>query len=76
MTTFRSIFLAAAGLIFLAFGVLMLITSYAQDHPGVFLALFFSSSLIILISLACLAGLAWRFFGPRPQDDQDSISTD
>ena len=47
-------------LFFLAFGVLMLIASYYQDHPVTFLALFFSSSLIVLISLAFLVGMVFQ----------------
>ncbi|MBF0527662.1 MAG: hypothetical protein HQK55_00040 [Deltaproteobacteria bacterium] len=56
----KGFFLAAAAVIFLVFGVLMLVTAYYQDHPFVFLALFYSSNFIILLSAAILVGLIWR----------------
>ncbi|MBU2548812.1 MAG: hypothetical protein KKB20_10400 [Proteobacteria bacterium] len=68
---------ALLGLVFLGFGLLMMVTAYHQDHPGVFLALFFSSSLIILLSLAVVFGLVWRIAafedrsGPEPPPDPE-----
>ena len=66
MSLVRFSFLILATLVFLAFGLVMLWTSYQQDHPIVFLALFFSSNLIVLLSAAGLVGLIWRLV--RPED--------
>ena len=60
----RLIFLAWLAAVFLIFGVFMMVTAYHQDHPGVFMALFFSSSLIILLSATLLLGLIWRIIHP------------
>jgi len=51
-----------AACLFLAFGLYLMTVAYYQDHPTVFLALFFSASLIILLSAALLFGLIWRYF--------------
>ena len=56
----KILILLPLSVVFLGFGVFMLITSYYQNNPAVFLALFFSSSLITLLSLTCLLGLVWR----------------
>ena len=58
----KRIILSLLALFFLAFGVLMLITSYYQEHPVTFLALFFSSSLIVLTCLAFLVGMVFQIF--------------
>lgn len=55
--------------VFLVFGLFMMVTAYYQDHPGVFLALFFSSSLIILISGALIFGLIWRALDLKKEKD-------
>ncbi len=68
----RWFLLGPLALVFLVFGCCMLAVSYHQNHPTVFLALFFSSSLIILLSAAMLIGLACRFFWPlRPEAGKD-----
>ncbi|MEW5723843.1 MAG: hypothetical protein AB1896_12095 [Thermodesulfobacteriota bacterium] len=72
MSAVRLIVLLPLALFFLAFGVVMLISSYHQDHPVAFLAMFFSSSLIVLLSLTCLVGLVWRAVtrkGPPEETD-------
>ncbi|MFH1135901.1 MAG: hypothetical protein V1816_07425 [Pseudomonadota bacterium] len=63
MTPTRLWLLLPAATFFLCFGLGMLWIAYYQDNPIVFLALFFSSNLIILLSAACLVGLIWRLFG-------------
>ena len=54
--------------IFLIFGLLMLGAAYYQNHPVVFLALFFSSCLVILFSLVALVGIFFRFRRPAEGD--------
>ena len=65
----RLILLSPFALVFLVLGVYMLVTSFYQDHPGAFMALFFSSSLIILISAVCLVGL---FFHLKPVKEDET----
>ena len=55
--------------VFLAFGVFLLITAYYQNHPVVFLALFFSSCLIILLSLVVFVGVFFKFRRPSKVDE-------
>ena len=62
---------AVLSVVFLGFGVFMLVTAYYQNHPVVFLALFFSSCLIVLFSLALLVGIFFRF---RRLQEDDRIS--
>ena len=71
----RYVLLMPLAVLFLAFGVYMLIAAYYQDHPFVFLALFFSSSLIVLLSTAFLVGVIWRIRtmrDPGEREDGDS----
>lgn len=56
----RSIFLSIISAFFLIWGVKEMARAYALAHPGEFLASFFSSSFIILISASLLLGLIWR----------------
>lgn len=60
-------------IIFLIFGSGMLYTAYFQDHPFVFLALFFSSSLIVLLSLTCIVGVIWRIRRPMEEIHAESL---
>lgn len=67
-----AVFWIAGAMVFGAFGIFMLVTAYHQNNPIVFLALFFSSSLIILLSAALIVGLIWRFLSPeeKPTDEK------
>lgn len=56
----RSICLSIVSIFFLLWGIRELFHAYALRHPGEFLASFFSSSFIILISAALLVGFIWR----------------
>lgn len=56
----RSIFLSIISAFFLIWGVKEMARAYALPHPGEFLASFFSSSFIILISASLLLGFIWR----------------
>jgi len=56
---------ALAACFFLAFGLYLMTAAYYQNHPTVFLALFFSASLIILLSAALLVGLIWRYLSQK-----------
>jgi hypothetical protein len=47
----KNVFIAILSLFFLAFGVNALITAYSTKNPLEFIMYFFSSSLIILISM-------------------------
>jgi len=53
---------AALCVVFLVFGVDLLIGSYSLEQVPYFILTFFASNLIILISLALLAGAAVRRF--------------
>ena len=56
----RFILLSALSLFFLEFGIEEMIRAYQINHPAVFLASFFSSSFIILISGTLLVAFVWR----------------
>lgn len=56
----KLLILSPIALVFLIFGVYLLVASFYQDHPATFMALFFSSSLIILISVVCIVGMLFR----------------
>lgn len=56
----RSIILSVISALFLIWGAKELSRAYALPHPGEFLASFFSSSFIILISASLLLGFIWR----------------
>ncbi|MEW6266823.1 MAG: hypothetical protein AB1641_27425 [Thermodesulfobacteriota bacterium] len=66
--------LTPALIFFLIFGIFMLLTAYHQNHPTVFLALFFSSSLIILLCLAGLVGLVWRAYSRVEAVESEPVS--
>lgn len=62
----RKIILSLVGLFFLLFGIHLLIAAYQLDNPFWFVMTFFSSNLIILISLALIVGFLWQmklFYG-------------
>ena len=56
----RYIFFSALAAFFLEFGVEEMIGAYRIRHPHEFLASFFSSSFIILISGTLLVAFVWR----------------
>jgi hypothetical protein len=56
----RFILLSALALFFLEFGIEEMIRAYQGKNPAVFLASFFSSSFIILISGTLLVAFVWR----------------
>lgn len=56
----KSLFFSALAAFFLQFGVAEMGRAYQVNHPGEFLAFFFSSSLIILISGTLLVAFIWR----------------
>lgn len=61
--------LISLAFVFLVFGLFMMVTAYYQDQPSVFLALFFSSSFIILISGALIFGLIWGALDSKKEKD-------
>ena len=48
---------------FLVLGIQILIKSYQLDNPLYFMMIFFSSNLIILISLVLMVGFLYRMIG-------------
>jgi len=56
----RFIFFSALAVFFLEFGIQEMIRAYRVKHPGEFLASFFSSSFIILISGTLLVAFIWK----------------
>lgn len=58
----RFIFFSAVAVFFLEFGIEEMARAYRVNHPSVFLASFFSSSFIILISGSLLVAFIWRMF--------------
>jgi hypothetical protein len=58
----RFIFFSAVAVFFLEFGIEEMVRAYRVNHPSVFLASFFSSSFIILISGTLLVAFIWRMF--------------
>ena len=63
------------GLLFLAFGLYLLVISYYQEDPFLFLALFFSSSFIVLISGAIVIGLIWRAVTTRGEERRVGLNS-
>ena len=51
------LFSAFCALSFLIFGIYILIISFSLHNPFIFIPLFFSSSLMILVCLSLIAGL-------------------
>ena len=58
----RFIFFSAVAVFFLEFGIEEMARAYRVNHPSVFLASFFSSSFIILISGTLLVAFISRMF--------------
>jgi len=58
----KNVLIAFLSLFFLAFGINTLITAYSTKNPLEFIMYFFSSSLIILISMV---GIIYPFFRIR-----------
>jgi hypothetical protein len=56
----RFIFFSAVAIFFLEFGIEEMARAYKLKHPSVFLASFFSSSFIILISGTLLVAFVWK----------------
>ena len=56
----RFIFFSAVAIFFLEFGIEEMARAYRVKHPSEFLASFFSSSFIILISGTLLVGFIWK----------------
>jgi len=50
-------------LFFLVIGIEILLKSYQLNNPFIFVMIFFSSNLIILISVVLMAGLIYRIVG-------------
>ena len=70
----KNVLIAFLSLFFLAFGINALITAYGTKNPLEFIMYFFSSSLIILISIV---GIIYPFFRiravlkPKKMDEND-----
>jgi len=56
----RFVFFSAVAIFFLEFGIEEMARAYKLKHPSVFLASFFSSSFIILISGTLLVAFVWK----------------
>ena len=61
----RQAFLILAGCLFLAFGILMLISAYKLENPYSFIMAFFASNLMILISATLVLGFILRMVKAR-----------
>jgi TRAP-type C4-dicarboxylate transport system permease small subunit len=80
---FIQIIMILLSIFFTIFGVTLFIGSYSTNNPFTFIMIFFSSSLIILISLTLLAGFiikiirVHRHLKKMPNDEnQESSDTD
>ncbi len=70
----KNILIAFLSLFFLAFGVNALITAYSMKNPLEFIMYFFSSSLIILISMVGIIYPVFRIratLKPNKMDEND-----
>ncbi len=65
----RQIALILIGLVFLGFGIVLLVSAYRINDPFIFVMTFFSSNFIILISAALVIGLLIRVATLRKDDD-------
>lgn len=61
----RYLILSLACILFLIMGIQILVAAYELSDPFQFVMTFFASNLMILLSLAFLAGLAFRMDGLR-----------
>jgi nitrogen fixation/metabolism regulation signal transduction histidine kinase len=65
--------LALAAIFFLLFGIQLLISAYRLTDPFYFVLTFFSSNLIILISIVLLIGFVYQIIAlSRVSEDPDS----
>jgi uncharacterized membrane protein len=64
------IILVLAGCFFFFFGILVMIRAYQFNDPFTFVMTFFSASLIILISLALVAGFIVRAVTALKKEEQ------
>ena len=60
--TFKLFILTGVGLLFLTFGVYLLISAYELNDPFSFIIYLFASNLVILISAALTIGFIWHLF--------------
>ena len=58
---------------FLVFGIYILIISYRLENPLIFIPTFFSSSLMILVCLSLIAGLAIKGFTRLKKHKGDKV---
>ncbi len=58
---------------FLIFGIYILIISYHLENPLIFIPTFFSSSLMILVCLSLIAGLAIKGFTRLKKNKGDTV---
>ncbi|QTA80811.1 Uncharacterized protein dnl_31240 [Desulfonema limicola] len=56
----KQILLTVSGLVFMLFGIQILIAAYKLNDPFSFIMTFFASNLIILISAALMAGFVYK----------------
>lgn len=71
----RKIVLTLVGFFFLLFGIHLLLAAYQLDNPFWFVMTFFSSNLIILISLTLIVGFIWQmklFYGKEKSAGDES----
>jgi MFS superfamily sulfate permease-like transporter len=61
---------------FLVFGIYILIISYRLENPLIFIPTFFSSSLMILVCLSLIAGLAIKGFTRLKKNKGDTVDQD
>ena len=60
--TLKLFILTGIGLVFLAFGVHLLISAYELNDPFSFIMYFFASNFVILISATLTIGFIWHLF--------------
>ena len=65
--------LVLSAIAFLIFGIYILIISYRLENPLIFIPTFFSSSLMILVCLSLIAGLAIKGFNRMKQNKGDIV---
>jgi hypothetical protein len=70
----RQAILVLAGCLFLAFGILMLVSAYKLKDPYSFIMAFFASNLMILISATLVLGFVLRMIKVYKllRDNEDS----
>jgi hypothetical protein len=67
----RHIVFLCAGIFFLLFGVILLISAYRTDNPAQFIMTFFASNLMILISGTIVVGLIVRLIASKKEEDTE-----